>query len=195
VTCHLGAGCSLAAVRDGRSVDTTMGFTPLAGLPMATRSGDLDPGLLLHLLDHLTPDELADGLAHHSGLRGLAGHADLRDVHAASAQGDANARLALDVFTHRLRQGIAAMTASLGGLDLLVFTGGIGEHDPDVRARVVDGLAFLGLALNRGANATASGDAGIGAETSRVPIWVVTAREDVEIAAGTRAALTADAML
>ncbi|QQQ80180.1 acetate/propionate family kinase [Saccharothrix sp. 6-C] len=195
VTCHLGAGCSLAAVHDGRSVDTTMGFTPLAGLPMATRSGDLDPGLLLHLLDHLTPDKLADGLAHHSGLRGLAGHADLRDVHAASAQGDVNARLALDVFTHRLRQGIAAMTASLGGLDLLVFTGGIGEHDPDVRARVVDGLAFLGLALNRGANAAASGDAGIGAERSRVPVWVVTAREDIEIADGTRTALAADIVL
>ncbi|ROP35088.1 acetate/propionate family kinase [Saccharothrix texasensis] len=188
VTCHLGAGCSLAAVRDGRSVDTTMGFTPLAGLPMATRSGDLDPGLLLHLLDHLTPDELADGLAHHSGLLGLAGHADLRDVHTSAATGDANARLALDVFTHRLRQGIAAMTASLGGLDLLVFTGGIGEHDAELRARAVNGLTFLGLALDREANSTASGDARISPETSRTPIWVVTAREEVEIAAGARTA-------
>ncbi|TQM78936.1 acetate kinase [Saccharothrix saharensis] len=195
VTCHLGAGCSLAAVHDGRSVDTTMGFTPLAGLPMATRSGDLDPGLVLHLLDHLTADELADGLAHHSGLVGLAGHADLRDVHAAAARGDANARLALDVFTHRLRQGIATMAASMGGLDLLVFTGGIGEHDADVRARVVEGLSFLGLTLDREANAAASDDAGIGAKTSRTPVWVVTAREDVEVAAGTRAALATGAML
>ncbi|MEV1120865.1 acetate/propionate family kinase [Actinosynnema sp. NPDC049800] len=195
VTCHLGAGCSLSAVHDGRSVDTTMGFTPLAGLPMATRSGDLDPGLLLHLLDRLTTDELADGLAHHSGLAGLSGHADLRDVHAALAAGSADAALALDVFTHRLRQGIAAMAASMGGLDLLVFTGGIGEHDDQVRARVVDGLAFLGLTLDREANAAASGDAGIGAKTSRTPVWVVTAREDVEIAAGTRTTLAADTVL
>ncbi|QQQ74202.1 acetate/propionate family kinase [Saccharothrix sp. 6-C] len=195
VTCHLGAGCSLAAVHDGRSVDTTMGFTPLAGLPMATRSGDLDPGLLLWLSDRLGAGELADGLAHHSGLLGLSGCADLRDVHAAAAQGDPKAWLALDVFTHRLRQGIAAMAASMGGLDLLVFTGGIGEHDGDVRARVVDGLEFLGLVLDREANAAASGDARVGAEASRTPVWVVTAREDMEIAAGARAALAADTVL
>jgi acetate kinase len=186
VTCHLGAGCSLSAVHDGRSVDTTMGFTPLAGLPMATRSGDLDPGLLLHLLNHLTADELADDLAHHSGLVGLSGHADLRDVHTAAARGDANAHLALDVFTHRLRQGIAAMTASLGGLDLLVFTGGIGEHDAVVRARAVDGLAFLGAVLDPAANLAASGDTRISPPGAGAETWVVTAREDLEIATRTR---------
>ncbi|GGP75692.1 acetate/propionate family kinase [Saccharothrix coeruleofusca] len=195
VSCHLGAGCSLAAVRDGRSVDTTMGFTPLAGLPMATRSGDLDPGLLLRLLDHLGAEDLADGLAHRSGLVGLSGHADMRDVHAAIAAGSADARLALEVFTHRLRQGIAAMAASLGGLDLLVFTGGIGEHDPEVRARVLDGLAFLGLRLDRDRNDAARGDARVTADASPVPAWVVEAREDVEIAAGTRRALDEVAVL
>ncbi|KOX14559.1 acetate kinase [Saccharothrix sp. NRRL B-16348] len=188
VTCHLGAGCSLAAVHDGRSVDTTMGFTPLAGLPMATRSGDLDPGLLLHLLNHLTADELADGLTHHSGLVGLSGHADLRDVHTAAARG-ANAHLALDVFTHRLRQGIAAMTASLGGLDLLVFTGGIGEHDQRLRAAAVANLEFLGVGvdptLNRG---NLPVDSRISPAGASVGVWVIRAREDVEIAEGTRTA-------
>ncbi|MGM1062610.1 acetate/propionate family kinase [Saccharothrix sp. Mg75] len=189
VTCHLGAGCSLAAVRGGRAVDTTTGFTPLGGLPMATRSGDLDPGVLLHLLDHLTPGELADGLAHRSGLLGLSGHADLRDVHAAIATGSADAGLALDVFTHRLRQGIAAMAASLGGLDVLVFTGGIGEHDPIVRTRAVEGLAFLGLRPSPARNAAAHGDTRITSDASTASAWVVGAREDVEIAAGVRQAL------
>ncbi|MFJ6671197.1 acetate/propionate family kinase [Actinosynnema sp. NPDC091369] len=186
VTCHLGAGCSLAAVHDGRSVDTTTGFTPLAGLPMATRSGDLDPGLLLWLLDRLTADELADGLARHSGLAGLSGHADLRDVHAAIASGSGEARLALDVFVHRLRQGVAAMAASLGGLDVLVFTGGVGEHDPVVRARAVEGLAFLGPLLDPTRNVTASGDTRISPDGAATDVWVVTAREDVEMAARTR---------
>ncbi|MBB5801169.1 acetate kinase [Saccharothrix ecbatanensis] len=186
VTCHLGSGCSLAAVHDGRSVDTTMGFTPLAGLPMATRSGDLDPGLLLHLLDHLTPAELADGLAHHSGLVGLSGRADLRDVHTAVASGSADARLALDVFVHRLRQGIAAMAASMGGLDLLVFTGGIGEHDAELRAQVVDGLAFLGAALDVETNAAVLGDTKVSTEASTSAVWVVVSREDAVIAAATR---------
>ncbi|PSL57320.1 acetate kinase [Saccharothrix carnea] len=190
VTCHLGAGCSLAAVHDGHSVDTTMGFTPLAGLPMATRSGDVDPGLLLWLSDRLGIDEVADGLAHRSGLLGLSGCADLRDVHAAIASGDSDAVLALDVFTHRLRQGIAAMAASMGGLDLLVFTGGIGEHDAVVRARAVEGLEFLGLRLDRHRNATAHVDSRITTDVSVVSAWVVVAREDVEIAAGTRTALS-----
>ncbi|MEV8438769.1 acetate/propionate family kinase [Actinosynnema sp. NPDC051121] len=189
VTCHLGAGCSLAAVHDGRSVDTTMGFTPLAGLPMATRSGDVDPGLLLWLCDRLGVDEVAEGLAHRSGLVGLSGHADLRDVHAAIASGSADAALALDVFTHRLRQGVAAMAASLGGLDLLVFTGGVGEHDSVVRARVVEGLAFLGPFLDPTLNVTAWGDTRISPESSATPVWVVTAREDLEMAAQVRSVL------
>ncbi|RKT54909.1 acetate kinase [Saccharothrix australiensis] len=192
VTCHLGAGCSLAAVRDGRSVDTTMGFTPLAGLVMATRSGDVDPGLLTWLLrtGRLGVAELDEGLEHGSGLLGVAGSADLREVHRAADAGSRDAALALEVFVHRLRQGVAAMTASLGGLDLLVFTGGVGEHDAAVRARTVEGLGFLGAELDERRNhGRSGGDAPIAAEGSAVGVWVIEAREDVEIAAGVRAAL------
>ncbi len=134
VTCHLGAGSSLAAVLDGRCVDTTMGFTPLEGLVMATRSGNVDPGLIVWLLRHggLSVDEVSDGLEYSAGLAGLAGlpggSGDMRDVRLAAGRGDPDARLALDVHAHRLRAQIAAMAAALGGLDTLVFTGGIGEH-------------------------------------------------------------------
>ncbi|WP_433259832.1 acetate/propionate family kinase [Actinosynnema sp. CS-041913] len=188
VTCHLGAGCSLAAVRDGRSVDTTMGFTPLAGLVMATRSGDVDPGLLVWLLHNgkLDVSDLADGLEHESGVRGLAGNADLRDVHRAADSGSRDAALALEVFVHRLRQGIAAMAASLGGLDLLVFTGGVGEHDAVVRSQTVAGLGFLGVELDARRNAARSADALVSSAGSAVGVWVVEAREDVEIADGVR---------
>ncbi len=187
VTCHLGAGCSLAAVLDGRSVDTTMGFTPLAGLVMATRSGDVDPGLLVWLLHNgkLSVDELNDSLEHRSGLLGVGGSADMRDIHRAADAGSPEAVLALEIFVHRLRQGIAAMVASLGGLDLLVFTGGIGEHDAAVRARTVAGLGFLGVSLDERRNSARSGDMRISGPGS-VGVWVVEAREDVEIAHGVR---------
>ncbi|CCH31097.1 acetate/propionate family kinase [Actinosynnema sp. NPDC047251] len=188
VTCHLGAGCSLAAVRDGRSVDTTMGFTPLAGLVMATRSGDVDPGLLVWLLrdGKLSAAELEDDLEHRSGLLGLSGSADLRDVHRA---GTPEAALAVEVFVHRLRQAIAAMVASLGGLDVLVFTGGVGEHDAAVRARTVEGLGFLGVAVDQERNAGRAGDEVISADGSSAAVVVVQAREDLEIAAGVRQAV------
>ncbi|MGW4209281.1 acetate/propionate family kinase [Lentzea sp. NPDC004789] len=171
VSCHLGSGASLAAVANGRSVDTTMGFTPLAGLVMATRSGDVDPGLLVWLQRAgLGLDELEDGLEHHSGLAGLSGvGGDLRDVRRAAEQGEERAALALRVYVHRLRQGIAAMAASLGGIDLLVFTGGVGEHDAALRADTVSGLEFLRIEQ----------------------VLVVEAREDVEIAARTRQASSA----
>jgi acetate kinase len=151
VTCHLGAGASLAAVRDGRSVDTTMGFTPLEGLVMATRSGSVDPGLLLWLEEHagMPPPELAAALEHRSGLLGLAGTADMRAVVAAADAGDGDARLALEVYLHRLRAGIAAMAASMGGLDALVFTGGVGENASTVRRLAVEGLAFRGRSGDR----------------------------------------------
>jgi acetate kinase len=154
VTCHLGAGASLAAVRDGVSVDTTMGFTPLEGLVMATRSGSVDPGLVLWLADHAgTPiAELAATLEHRSGLLGLAGTADMQEVVAGAAAGLPDARLALDVYTHRLRAGIAAMAAALGGLDVLVFTGGVGENSPVVRSQAAAGLGFLGVRLDAGHN-------------------------------------------
>jgi acetate kinase len=188
VTCHLGAGSSLAAVQDGRSVETTMGFTPLDGLVMATRCGSLDPGLLMWLADggRVPLAELADGLEHRSGLAGLAGlpdgSGDIRAVMAAAGCGSPSAKLALAVHDHRLIAGIAAMAAAMNGTDALVFTGGIGEHVPDVRASAAAGLGFLGVAMDRDANAAASGDADISAAGSRVSTLVVTAREDAEIA-------------
>jgi acetate kinase len=191
VTCHLGAGASLAAVREGRCIDTTMGFTPLEGLVMATRSGSIDPGLLMWLLEHTDLDErgLAEALEHESGLLGLAGTADMREVLAGAARGEAPATLARDVYLHRLRGGIAAMAAALGGLDTLVFTGGVGERAPEVRSRAVAGLGFLGVALEEAANAAATGDADIGAPGAPARTLVVESREDLEIARAVRAAL------
>jgi acetate kinase len=146
VTCHLGSGASLAAVLDGQSVDTTMGFTPLEGLVMATRSGSLDPGILEYLQRQagLSAEEVFAGLQHRSGLRGLAGTDDMRQVLERAAAGEPGAVLALGVYLHHLRAGIAAMAAALGGLDAVVFTGGVGEHAPEIRLRAVDGLGFLG---------------------------------------------------
>jgi acetate kinase len=189
VTCHLGAGASLAAVRDGRSIDTTMGFTPLEGLVMATRSGSVDPGLVLWLLEHgrMQESELAAALEHDSGLLGLAGSADMREL---LAREDGDARLALDVYVHRLRAGIAAMAAALGGLDALVFTGGVGEHSPEIRARAVDGLGFLGAALDPERNRRADGDDDIGASGAQVRAFAIAAREDLEIARQVRAVLS-----
>jgi acetate kinase len=189
VSCHLGAGASLAAVRDGVCVDTTMGFTPMEGLVMATRSGSVDPGLVLWLLRHgVEADAIEEGLDRQGGLKGLSGDADMR---ALLARDDADARLALDVYVHRLRAGIAAMAAALGGLDTLVFTGGVGEHAPEVRARAVAGLGFLGVALDPEANARATADAEIGATVAPVRTLVVTAREDLEVARQVRALLNA----
>jgi acetate kinase len=168
-----------------------MGFTPLEGLVMATRAGDVDPGLLLWLLEQteLTEAEVAEGLERESGLRGLAGTADMREVLAAAARGEPDAVLALDVYVHRLRAAIAAMAAALGGLDALVFTGRVGERAPGVRSRAAAGLGFLGVALDEPANATATGDVEVGAPGARVRTLVVESREDLEIARGVRAAL------
>jgi acetate kinase len=187
VSCHLGAGASLAAVRDGVCVDTTMGFTPMEGLVMATRSGSVDPGLVLWLLRHgVSVDALEQGLDRDGGLRGLAGDGDMR---ALLARDDADARLALDVYVHRLRAAIAAMAAALGGLDALVFTGGVGEHAPAIRARTATGLGFLGVALDAEANARARADAEIGTPAAPSRTLVVTAREDLEVARQVRALL------
>ncbi len=193
VTCHLGAGASLAAVQDGRSVDTTMGFTPLDGLVMATRSGSLDPGLLLWLLEHtdLREREMAAALEHDSGLLALAGTADMRAVLRAAADGEERATLALAVYEHRLRAGVAAMAAAMGGLDALVFCGGVGEHAPAVRADAAAGLAFLGVGVDARANEDAAGDRDVTAPGSAVRTLVVAAREDLEIARQVRKALGA----
>ena len=192
VTCHLGAGASLAAVSAGRSVDTTMGFTPLEGLVMATRSGSVDPGMLVWLLKdgRLSVSELGDGLEGASGLAGLAGGSgDMREVEAAADGGRADARLAIGVYVHRLRREIAAMAAAMNGLDALVFTGGVGEHDPAVRAACAGGLTFLGVAVDEERNKAARGDASISAPGAAVQTLVITAREDIEIASQTRAVL------
>ena len=186
VTCHLGAGASLCAVLDGRSVDTTMGFTPLDGLVMATRSGSVDPGLVLWLEEHvgMPPAELAATLEHRSGLLGLAGTADMREVLGGEGRGEDAATLAAAVYLHRLRSLIAAMTASLGGLDALVFTGGVGERSAEIRQRTADGLAYLGVALNDECNRQSdAGDREIGAEDAAVHTLVIESREDLEIAA------------
>jgi acetate kinase len=197
VSCHLGAGASLAAARGGRSVDTTMGFTPMEGLVMATRPGNLDPGLLIWLLQHggLRLADVADELEHGAGLAGLAdlpgGSGDIRDVRLAAAAGDPRATLALDVYTHRLRREIAAMAAAMDGLDALVFTGGIGEHDSAVREDAAAGLGFLGVRVDPSANADVRGDADISAAGAKARTLVVTAREDLEVARQVRALLGA----
>jgi acetate kinase len=187
VTAHLGARASLAAVVDGRSVDTTMGFTPLEGLVMATRSGTVDPGLVLWLAEHekLQPHEIADTLEHRSGLLALAGTADMREV---TARIDATAALALDVYVHRVAAGVAAMAASAGGIDALAFTGGVGERSAPVRERVADRLGFLGVAVDPASN-DGSVDGEITAARASVRVLVVPAREDLVIARGTRSAL------
>ena len=185
VTCHLGGGCSLAAVRNGRSVDTTMGFTPLDGVAMSRRSGAVDPGILIHLLRREGHDaeSLDRMLNHESGLAGLSGtNGDMRDVLAAVDAGDERARLALDVYVHRIRQAIAAMAASMHGLDALVFTGGVGEHAPRVRAAICEGLAFLGIDLDSATNARTSTDAVCSANDAKVAVLVVRAEENWAIA-------------
>lgn len=192
VTCHLGAGASLAAVAGGRSVDTTMGFTPLEGLVMATRSGTVDPGLVLWLQDRggLSSHEVFEGLEHESGLKGLAGSGDMRVVLADAAAGAPGARLALDVYLHRLRAGIASMAAAMGGLDALVFTGGVGEHAPSIRAGAVAGLEFLGLHVHGPRNEADGEDREIGPAGAPGPsVLVVTSREDLEIARQARSLL------
>jgi acetate kinase len=194
VSCHLGAGASLCAIVDGRSVDTTMGFTPLEGLVMATRSGSVDPGLLLWLLEHtaISERELADALEHESGLIGIAGTADMREVLARADAGNEAARLALDVYLHHLRAGIAAMAASLGGIDTLVFTGGVGERSAIVRELAVGGLDFLGLAIDAQRNRATAGDADVSSSEARAKTLAVVAREDLEIARQARATLGAE---
>ncbi|MDS1272329.1 acetate/propionate family kinase [Lipingzhangella sp. LS1_29] len=193
VVAHLGAGASLAAVRDGRCRDTTMGFTPDEGLVMATRTGSVDPGMLLWLLqeEKLDLDELADGLHRRGGLQALAGSPDMRTVLREADAGRDRAQRAVEVYLHRLRAGIAAMAASLGGLDTLVFTGGVGEHQPTIRAGAVRDMAFLGPAVDATANASAQADQEITAAGAACRTFVVSSREDLQIAHGVRRLLAA----
>jgi acetate kinase len=191
VTCHLGAGASLAAVRGGVSVDTTMGFTPLEGLVMATRSGTVDPGLVLWLQTHahVPAEELTETLEHGSGLKALAGSPDMRELLAGVRAGSADARLALDVYVHRLRASIAAMAAATVGLDALVFTGGVGERSAEVRQAAAAGLGFLGVALDEARNAGARPDAEVSLAGAAARVLVIEAREDLEVARQVREVL------
>ena len=185
VTCHLGNGCSLAAVREGKSADTTMGFTPLEGLMMGTRTGSIDPGVLTFLIrqDHLTADQLDDILNKKSGLAGISGLSnDMREIVSAVNAGNPRAKLAFDMFVHRLTSSIAAMTAGLGGMDALVFTGGIGENSVEVRAAACASLEFLGVRLDSSKNAQQACDSDISASNSRVRVLIVRAQEDWAIA-------------
>jgi len=189
VVCHLGAGCSVTAVLEGRSVDTSMGFTPLEGLMMARRSGSVDPGLLIYLLKHAGV-ELADldrGLNEDSGLVGVSGVSeDWRAVQTAAAAGNERAELARAIFLHRLVAAVGAMTATLGGVDALVFTGGIGENSAEVRRAVAAALAFAGVRLALSSDAPREGDGDVAATDSSVRVLVVAAREDLTVLADVR---------
>ena len=185
VTCHLGNGCSLAATHNGKSIDTTMGFTPLDGLMMGTRSGSVDPGILTYLLrdGHADGKSLDEMLNTKSGLLGISGlSGDMREVTTAIHEGNQRARLAFDMFVHRLRSGMGSMIAALNGVDAIVFTGGIGENSPEVRAAVCTHLTFLGLVLDIAKNTEAHSDEDVAAPGSKVRVLVVRAQEDWAIA-------------
>jgi acetate kinase len=186
VVAHLGAGASACAVAGGRSVDTTMGFTPTAGLVMATRCGDLDPSAVTWLSVHadVPTADVDHALDHASGLLALAGEADMRRVLAAADAGHRDAELAVDVWVHRARAQLAAMAAALGGVDVLAFSGGVGENAPVLRRRLVDGLAFLDLALDPNLDAAAVGGAegDVSTDGAQARTVVVHAREDLVIA-------------
>src|ERR1700736_1420301 len=185
VTCHLGNGCSLAAIRDGWSVDTTMGFTPLEGLMMGTRSGSVDPGILTYLMRQgpLTGQQLDDLLNTKSGLLGISGiSGDVRQIVAAMKGGHVRAKLAFEIFVHRLQAGIGAMIAVLGGVDALVFTAGIGENSPEVRDAACANFGFLGLKLDAAKNAVSSVDQEISLSDSTVSVLIIRAQEDWAIA-------------
>ena len=185
INCHLGNGCSLAAIRGGVSVDTTMGFTPLEGLMMGSRSGSIDPGILIHLLKQsdLTAEKLDDMLNRNSGLKGISGvSGDMRQIVEAMAQGNQRAQLAWDIYIHRLRAGIGAMLASLGGLDALIFTAGVGENSAIVRSAACEAFGFIGLKLDGEKNQHSPVDQDIATTDSVVRVLVIHTQEDWEIA-------------
>jgi len=185
VTCHLGNGCSLAAIQEGHSIDTTMGFTPLEGLMMGTRSGSVDPGILTYLLRQrrMQPNEIDDVLNQRSGLLGISGLSeDMREILAAMKQGHSRAKLAFDIYVHRLLAGIGAMVAVLGGIDALIFTAGVGENSPEIREAACSPLSFLGLKLDSAANLHASSDGDIAAADSSVRVLLIRAQEEWAIA-------------
>lgn len=194
VTCHLGNGASLCAIRDGRSVETSMGLTPMEGLVMGTRSGDIDPGLVLHLITGLgmKAEEVDDLLNRKSGLLGLSGRSgDVRDLENAEQSGDAPAAEALESFAYRARKYIGAYAAVLGGLDAVAFTGGIGEHSAKTRERICRGLEFLGIRLDPQRNGAAATEnpLRISSVEALVQVWVISTDEERQIAREIRAAM------
>jgi acetate kinase len=188
ITCHLGNGCSVCAVRDGKSIDTSMGMTPMEGLVMGTRCGDVDPGLMLYLMNlpDVTAKELDEMLNHRSGLAGLTGTGgDVRDIEKKALAGDAQAKLALEIFAYRARKYIGAFAVALGGIDAISFAGGIGEHSAGIRRQICAGLEFLGIVLDGQRNDGADPDqsAPLHADESKVEIWLIPADEERQMAA------------
>ncbi|WP_254566678.1 acetate kinase [Oscillatoria sp. HE19RPO] len=185
IVCHLGNGCSLAAIKNGKSVETTMGFTPLEGLMMGTRSGSVDPGILIHQMrsQQLKVDELDSILNRESGLKGVSGvSSDIRDIKTAIQEGNERAKLAFDMYVYRLRSQIGAMLPILGGLDVLVFTGGVGENHPNLRSAACEGFEFLKLHIDPHKNQNSPIDADIATTDSKVRVFVIQAQEDWAIA-------------
>src|SRR6266571_1215181 len=185
ITCHLGNGCSLAAIYHGQSIDTTMGFTPLEGLMMGSRSGSVDPGILIHLLQHkgYSVEQLDKELNKASGLQGVSGvSSDMRQILQAISEGNPRAKLALDIYVHRLRGAIGAMLATLGGMDALIFTAGVGEHAASVRAAACETFGFLNLVLDPQKNAQSPADQDISTADSAVRVLVIQTQEDWMIA-------------
>ncbi len=185
INCHLGNGCSLAAIQHGRSIDMTMGFTPIDGLMMGTRPGSIDPGILIYLLreQHATADQLDQVLNKQSGFKGISGvSSDLRQIEQARVEGNARAKLAIDMFIYRLRFFMGAMLATLGGVDAITFTAGIGENDAEVRARACEGFEFLHLKIDPEKNAASPVDQDIATADSAVRVLVVHTEEDWQIA-------------
>jgi acetate kinase len=189
VTCHLGNGCSMAAIRRGKSVDTSMGFTPLEGLVMGTRCGDLDPAMVLYVMgkENLTIAEATAMLNKHSGLAGVSGiSSDMREIETQAGQGKERAMLALDIFTYRIKKYIGAYAAAMGGVDALTFTGGIGSNSPIVRAKSVDGLDFMGLYIDTDKNTDCMGrDGEISSKDSRIRVFTILTNEELVIAMDT----------
>jgi len=185
ITCHLGNGCSLAAIAGGKSIDTTMGFTPLEGLMMGSRSGSVDPGILIHLLRHnnYDADKLDQMLNKDSGLKGVSGISnDMREITQAIAKGNQRAQLAFDMYVHSLRRHVGAMLGVLGGLDCLVFSGGVGENQADIRAAVCQAFGFMGVKIDHEKNAASPADEDIASPDSTVRVLIIAAQEDWAIA-------------
>jgi acetate kinase len=192
ITCHLGNGCSMAAVQNGRCVDTTMGITPLEGLMMGTRCGDIDPALVPFLMEKKgwSPAEMDTLMNKKSGLKGICGTNDMRDVHAARKKGDEKAQLAFEMFVYRVRKYIGAFAVVLGRVDGIVFTAGIGENDEFVRAEVCRDMPLLGLELDETVNTKRSGQARcISTQNSKVPVLIVPTNEELAIAQATQSVL------